>query len=169
MERGSVVDVGREIVVADLAVLALGDIGDAYRLGKAAARTISGLDIALWDLMGKALGQPASRLLGGNYRDRIKPYASILFEAPEVLRDRLEQQLTRGFRAIKMGWRPFGQVSRRYDELLIKTARDTVGDEVEVDAGGSGPYWPHGVAWARDREDARRVRRHLVRGGAQPR
>jgi L-alanine-DL-glutamate epimerase-like enolase superfamily enzyme len=120
--------------------------------GGAVEHTISGLDIALWDLMGKALGQPVSRLLGGNYRDRIKPYASILFEAPEVLRQRLEAQLARGFRAIKMGWRPFGQVSRRYDELLIKTARDTVGDAVElmVDAGGSGPYWPHGVAWARE-------------------
>ena len=101
--------------------------------------------------MGKALNQPVSRLLGGNYRDRIKPYASILFEAPEVLHDRLEQQLTRGFRAIKMGWRPFGQVSRRYDELLIKTARDTVGDEVEVDAGGAAvPTGPMAVAPGRE-------------------
>src|SRR2546421_208173 len=51
-----------------------------YGRGGAVEHTISGLDIALWDLMGKALNQPVSRLLGGNYRDRIKPYASILFE-----------------------------------------------------------------------------------------
>jgi D-galactarolactone cycloisomerase len=113
---------------------------------------ISGVDIALWDLMGKAVNQPVSRLLGGNYRDRIKPYASMLFDDPPVLRDKLLAQLSRGFRAIKMGWRPFGRVSRKLDELLIKTARDTVGEDVElmVDAGGSEQFWPHGVSWARE-------------------
>src|ERR1700722_15067550 len=85
--------------------------------GGAVEHTISGLDIALWDLMGKALGQPVSRLLGGNYRDRIKPYASILFGAPPRLREKLWAQVARGFRAIKMGWRPFGRVSRQFDEL----------------------------------------------------
>lgn len=120
--------------------------------GGAVEHTISGLDIALWDLMGKALGQPVSRLLGGNYRDRIKPYASILFDDPPALRDKLLQQVSRGFRAIKMGWRPFGRVSRKLDELLIKTARQTVGEDVElmVDAGGSEQFWPHGVSWARE-------------------
>lgn len=120
--------------------------------GGAVEHTISGIDIALWDLFGKALGQPVSRLLGGNYRDRIKPYASMLFEEPGLLREKLAQQVGRGFKAIKMGWRPFGRVSRAYDELLIRTARDTVGPDVElmVDAGGSEQFWPHGVSWARE-------------------
>ena len=120
--------------------------------GGSVEHAISGIDIALWDLQGQALGQPVSRLLGGNYRDRIKPYASILFDDPPVLRDKLQVQTSRGFRAIKMGWRPFGRVSRKLDELLIKTARETVGDEVElmVDAGGSEQFWPHGVSWARE-------------------
>lgn len=120
--------------------------------GGSVEHTISGVDIALWDLMGKAVGQPVSRLLGGNYRDRIKPYASILFEDPPVLREKLQEQLGRGFRAIKMGWRPFGRVSRKLDELLVRTARETVGPDVElmVDAGGSEQFWPHGVAWARE-------------------
>src|SRR5271163_2930180 len=96
--------------------------------GGAVEHTISGIDIALWDLMGKALNQPVSRLLGGNYRDRIKPYASILFDDPPVLKEKLLQQVSRGFKAIKMGWRPFGRVSRHMDELLIKTARETVGE-----------------------------------------
>src|SRR5687768_1360689 len=65
--------------------------------GGSVEHTISGIDIALWDLWGKALGQPVSRLLGGCYRDRIKPYASILFDDPPKLRDALEQQLARGF------------------------------------------------------------------------
>jgi L-alanine-DL-glutamate epimerase-like enolase superfamily enzyme len=120
--------------------------------GGAVEHAISGLDIALWDLLGKALGQPVSRLLGGNYRDRIKPYASMLFYDPPVLPEKLQEQVARGFRAIKMGWRPFGRVSRKLDELLIKTAREAVGDEIElmVDAGGSEQFWPHGVAWARE-------------------
>jgi L-alanine-DL-glutamate epimerase-like enolase superfamily enzyme len=120
--------------------------------GGSVEHTISGIDIALWDLCGKALNQPVSRLLGGCYRDRIKPYASILFDDPPVLRDKLQQQLARGFRAIKMGWRPFGRVSRQLDELLVKTARETVGPDVElmVDAGGSEQFWPHNVGWARE-------------------
>jgi L-alanine-DL-glutamate epimerase-like enolase superfamily enzyme len=120
--------------------------------GGSVEHAISGIDIALWDLKGQALGQPVSRLLGGNYRDRIKPYASILFDDPPVLRDKLLLQTSRGFRAIKMGWRPFGRVSRKLDEQLIKTARETVGDDIElmVDAGGSEQFWPHGVSWARE-------------------
>ncbi len=119
--------------------------------GGSVEHTISGLDIALWDLWGKAVGQPVSKLLGGNYREAIKPYASILFDQPPVLAEKLREQTARGFRAIKMGWRPFGRVSRKLDEQLIKTARETVGDDVElmVDAGGSEQFWPHGVSWAR--------------------
>ena len=120
--------------------------------GGSVEHAISGIDIALWDLCGKALNQPVSRLLGGNYRDRIKPYASILFDDPPKLREKLSEQLERGFRAIKMGWRPFGRVSAKLDEELIRTARDTVGEDVElmVDAGGSEQFWPHSVAWARN-------------------
>jgi D-galactarolactone cycloisomerase len=111
---------------------------------------ISGIDIALWDLLGKATDQPVSRLLGGCYRDRIKPYASMLFDEPGPLRERLESTVARGFRAIKLGWRPFGRRDSTFDELLVKTARDTVGPEVDllVDAGGSEQFWPHRYKWA---------------------
>ncbi|MFP6751192.1 MAG: mandelate racemase/muconate lactonizing enzyme family protein [Pirellulaceae bacterium] len=111
---------------------------------------ISGIDIGLWDLLGKATGQPLSRLLGGCYRDRIKPYASMLFDEPEVLKERLESTVARGFRAIKLGWRPFGRRDSQFDELLVKTARQTVGPDVDllVDAGGSEQFWPHRYKWA---------------------
>jgi L-alanine-DL-glutamate epimerase-like enolase superfamily enzyme len=52
-----------------------------------------------------------------------------------------------------MGWRPFGRRNdRKFDELLVKTARQTVGDKVElmVDAGGSEQFWPHGLNWAKN-------------------
>ena len=118
--------------------------------GGAVEHAISGLDIALWDLMGQICKQPVSRLLGGCYRSRIKPYGSILFDEPGPLRETLQKTVARGFRAIKLGWRPFGRRDRRTDELLIRTARDTVGPDVElmVDAGGSEQFWPHGYKWA---------------------
>jgi len=120
--------------------------------GGAVEHAISGIDIALWDILGKACGQPVGRLLGGVYRSRIKPYGSILFDEPDVLSRRLEETVARGFRAIKLGWRPFGRRSRRFDELLVRTAREVVGEQVElmVDAGGSEQFWPHGLNWARE-------------------
>ncbi len=120
--------------------------------GGSVEHAISGLDIALWDIMGKACNQPVSRLLGGNYRSRIKPYGSMLFDEPEPLKRSLEAAVKRGFKAIKLGWRPFGRRNRKFDELLVRTARQTVGDDVEimVDAGGSEQFWPHGVNWARE-------------------
>ncbi len=120
--------------------------------GGAVEHAISGIDIALWDLMGKICGQPVSRLLGGDYRHKIKPYGSILFDEPEPLRRSLISVAERGFKAIKLGWRPFGRRDRRYDELLVRTARTTVGDHIElmVDAGGSEQFWPHGTNWARN-------------------
>lgn len=118
--------------------------------GGAVAHAISGIDIALWDILGKATGQPVARLLGGYYRDRIKPYGSMLFDEPVALQKKLEEVMGRGFKAIKMGWAPFGRVSRDLDEKLVRTARQTVGPAIElmVDAGGSEQFWPHGYKWA---------------------
>jgi L-alanine-DL-glutamate epimerase-like enolase superfamily enzyme len=118
--------------------------------GGSVEHAISGIDIALWDLFGKITGQPVARLLGGCYRQRIKPYGSILFDEPGPLRDKLNATVSRGFRAIKLGWRPFGRRDAKTDELLIGTARETVGPHVElmVDAGGSEQFWPHGYKWA---------------------
>ncbi len=118
--------------------------------GGSVEHAISGIDIALWDLFGKATNQPVSRLLGGIYRSRIKPYGSLLFAEVEPLREKLQQAVARGFKAIKLGWKPFGRRDARTDELLVKTARETVGPDVElmVDAGGSEAFWPHGYKWA---------------------
>ena len=64
--------------------------------GGAITHAISGIDIALWDIFGKAVGQPVGRLLGGYYRERIKPYGSILFEDPETFPTTLQNALDRG-------------------------------------------------------------------------
>lgn len=118
--------------------------------GGSVEHAISGIDIALWDLFGKITKQPVARLLGGIYRTKIKPYGSLLFDEADALRWKLTQAVDRGFRAIKLGWKPFGRHDARTDELLVRTARETVGPGVElmVDAGGSDAFWPHGYKWA---------------------
>jgi L-alanine-DL-glutamate epimerase-like enolase superfamily enzyme len=111
---------------------------------------MSGIDIALWDILGKVTGQPISRLLGGRHRERIKPYGSLLMDDPDKLCAKLEDGMTRGFRAFKMGWGPFGRVDAKTDERIVKAARETLGPDIElmVDAGGSDAFWPHGYKWA---------------------
>jgi L-alanine-DL-glutamate epimerase-like enolase superfamily enzyme len=121
--------------------------------GGTITHTISGIDIALWDIFGQVTGQPVSRLLGGVYRDRVKPYASLSFTAygeEGELVDVLQRAMDRGFQAFKLGWGAFGRTGDpEDDERLIKTVRDTVGDyEVMVDPGGSQQFWPHGYKWA---------------------
>src|SRR5207248_543149 len=70
--------------------------------------------------------------------------------ADEPLREKLKAAVARGFKAIKLGWKPFGRRDAKTDELLVRTARETVGPGVElmVDAGGSDAFWPHGYKWA---------------------
>lgn len=118
--------------------------------GGSVTHTISGIDMALWDILGKVSGQPIWRLLGGKYRDRIKPYASMLMEEPEKMEDKLKAAHARGFRAFKIGWGPFGRRDGKTDEKIVAAARNAIGDESDlmVDAGGSDAYWPHGYKWA---------------------
>src|SRR3990172_11054909 len=72
--------------------------------GGSITHTISGIDIALWDILGQATGQPVGRLLGGRYRERVRPYASLLMDEPGPLADHLHQFVGQGFRAFKIGW-----------------------------------------------------------------
>ena len=118
--------------------------------GGAITHTISGVDIALWDILGQATGLPISTLLGGRYRDRVRPYASVLIEDAPVLADSLGKLSAQGFTAFKIGWGTFGRVDDATDERAVSTARETIGPEalLAVDAGGSDAFWAHGFKWA---------------------
>jgi D-galactarolactone cycloisomerase len=118
--------------------------------GGSVTHTISGIDIALWDLLGKAAGQPVGRLLGGCYRERVKPYASLLMQEPGPLADHLARLKEQGFRAFKIGWGPFGRRSNAMDEAMVRAAREAIGPEslLMVDAGGSDAFWNQGYKWA---------------------
>jgi L-alanine-DL-glutamate epimerase-like enolase superfamily enzyme len=118
--------------------------------GGSLTHTISGIDIALWDILGQATGQPVGRLLGGRYRERVQPYASLLMDEPPQLAAELERWAGHGFRAFKIGWGPFGRGSHAQDEAIVRAARETIGDDalLMVDAGASDGFWPHGYKWA---------------------
>ena len=118
--------------------------------GGAITHTISGIDIALWDLLGKACGQPVGRLLGGRYRNRVRPYASLLMDEPERMAAALLPIKKQGFRAFKIGWGPFGRRSATTDEAIVRAAREAVGAEalLMVDAGASDAFWPQNYKWA---------------------
>ena len=123
-----------------------------FWLGRGGTLThaISGIDTALWDILGKATNQPVGRLLGGRYRDRVRPYASLLTDEPDPLAERLTELVEAGFTAYKIGWGPFGRRSPRLDEQMVARAREVVGAEalLMVDAGASDGFWPHGYKWA---------------------
>ena len=103
----------------------------------AAIQVISGIDIALWDIVGKRIGEPVYKLLGGAYRDKVRPYASTLFRSePAAMEEACRGYLEQGFTAVKFGWGVFGQDPER-DVCLVAAARRALGDRVDllVDAG----------------------------------
>jgi len=118
--------------------------------GGAITHAISGIDIALWDVLGRYLGQPIGRLLGGRYRSSVAAYASVLITEPAELADELRDLCTAGFRAFKIGWGGFGRRSAAYDEQVVAAARDAIGPDrlLAVDAGGSDEFWNHRLKWA---------------------
>jgi len=119
--------------------------------GGTLTHAISGIDIALWDILGKATGQPVGRLLGGRYRDRVQPYCSLLMDEPETMHREVSQFRSLGFKAFKIGWGPFGRRGDSgLDEAIVVAAREAAGMEsaLMVDAGGSDAFWPNKLKWA---------------------
>ena len=93
---------------------------------------MSGIDMALWDIMGKAVGMPVHKLLGGSYVERVRAYASALMpDRPDEVTALVEQQVAQGFTAVKLGWGPLGY-DVKYDVELVKAARKAAGDQVEI-------------------------------------
>ncbi len=93
-----------------------------------AAHTYSGVEMALWDVLGKARGEPAWKLLGYTASHPKTPYASLLFgdTAQQTLeRGRAERQ--RGFQAVKFGWGPIGRGTVQQDADHFFAAREALG------------------------------------------
>lgn len=97
---------------------------------------ISAIDIALWDLLGKAAKQPVFRLLGGRTKTRIPVYASRLYASPlEQLASEAAKYKAEGYKAMKLrfGWGPVdGAAGMKRNVELVRTVRETVGEEIDV-------------------------------------
>ncbi|GEP97546.1 mandelate racemase/muconate lactonizing enzyme family protein [Chitinophaga cymbidii] len=97
-----------------------------------AMQVLSGFDIACHDIIGKAVGRPLYKLLGGARRDKVRAYASTLFRSsPDAMKQACEFYLKRGFTAVKFGWGVFGQDFKR-DVKLVAAAREALGPDVEL-------------------------------------
>ena len=113
---------------------------DFSRAGDVVMTSIALIEVACWDIMGQALGQPVYRLLGGAVRDKIKAYANGWYtveRTPEEFHAAALRVVAKGYRALKLD--PFGagfyeleQAEKRRAVALVEAVRDAVGPEVEV-------------------------------------
>uniref|UniRef100_A0A9E7ZNE3 Mandelate racemase/muconate lactonizing enzyme family protein n=1 Tax=Bosea sp. NBC_00436 TaxID=2969620 RepID=A0A9E7ZNE3_9HYPH len=95
-----------------------------------APHTFSGVEMALWDILGKMRSEPVWRLLGYDKSHPKTPYASVLFgdTAQETL-DRARDARSRSFRAAKFGWGPIGRGSVEADAEHFVAAREGLGQD----------------------------------------
>ncbi|GAB3600458.1 mandelate racemase/muconate lactonizing enzyme family protein [Microbacterium tumbae] len=114
---------------------------DAYwRGGAVLTSALSAVEMALWDLKGKALGVPVHQLLGGAVRSEVDCYANAWFagaRAPEEFADKAVEAVEHGYRALK--WDPFGSAFRtlgaselRASMRVVEAVAAAIGDRAEV-------------------------------------
>jgi len=134
---------------------------DFARAGEIATSAIATVEVACWDIVGKALGQPVYKLLGGSVRDRIKAYANGWYtveRTPEEFHAAALRVIEKGYRALKFD--PFGsgfyelEPNERIKVLeLVEAVRSAVGPEVEILIEMHGRFNPAtAIAMARELE-----------------
>lgn len=117
-----------------------------YRLGIIGMTAISGIEHALWDILGKSLGQPVWRLLGGRVRDRVRVYTHLglgdmrsVYETFDAgaLKEKAAAVVERGYDALKVVFVPYGHhltvaAERRQVDRAMSALRDAVGPDVDI-------------------------------------
>jgi L-alanine-DL-glutamate epimerase-like enolase superfamily enzyme len=98
---------------------------------------ISAIDVALWDIIGKACGQPVCNLLGGRFRSRVRAYASSLYPYArlEDLAEEARIHVANGFDIVKMrvsNGPTEGLKGMKEDLAQVRTVREVIGDDVEL-------------------------------------
>ncbi|MBI3707443.1 MAG: mandelate racemase/muconate lactonizing enzyme family protein [Proteobacteria bacterium] len=100
-----------------------------YGRNGAVVQAMAGVDIALWDIKGKALGKPIVELIGGAMRDKMRVYSSNMFQfTVEATVARAKSAVDSGHTGVKFGWEPFGAneaTDLRYVEAIRKAIGDT--------------------------------------------
>jgi L-alanine-DL-glutamate epimerase-like enolase superfamily enzyme len=116
-------------------------------MGGAVYCAIAGLDIALWDIKGKALNVPIYKLLGGKFRDKIKVYASSMARGliPDDEADRAAFFVEQGFTGYKLHSAVPGAIDDDGDYTLdtVAAVRDAVGDHIDILVDVNGAYSTH--------------------------
>ena len=113
---------------------------DHYGRAGAALHTISAIDIALWDIAGKAAGRPVCDVLGGRRIAEVPVYASeVMPESVDEVRRIAERAVGAGYSALKLGWGPLGR-DPEHDVALVGAARDTLGAERTLMLDGGRAY-----------------------------
>jgi L-alanine-DL-glutamate epimerase-like enolase superfamily enzyme len=126
-----------------------------------ADHTLSGIDIALWDLLAKTLGEPVYRLLGYQQAHPKVAYASQLFgDDPQTTLQKAREVARAGFKAAKFGWGPYGHADVAFDADQVQAAREGLGLDrtLLVDAG---TVWGDDVSSAEKRLPALRTTQAL--------
>lgn len=103
-----------------------------------ADHALSGIEIALWDLLGKVREEPVWSVLGYSASYAKTPYASALFgDSPQETLEKARECAARGYRAVKFGWGPYGRTTVEADADQVHAAREGLGSEgvLLVDAG----------------------------------
>ncbi|GAA4396430.1 galactonate dehydratase [Tsukamurella soli] len=111
--------------------------GGFYRGGPILMSAMSGLDQALWDIVGKHLGVPVSQLFGGRLRDRIRVYSWVGGDKPADLVSSVGGAIERGFTAIKMNGTAEAQIVSEWDTVRrvvdnVAAIRETFGDDLGI-------------------------------------
>jgi galactonate dehydratase len=113
-------------------------IRDQYQGGPTVLSAISGVEIACWDLIGKACGQPVYKLLGGQARDRLPAYANGWYggaRTPQDYANKAREVVARGYHALKFdpfgtAWKEMTKSEMDAAELIVSAVRDAVRDDV---------------------------------------
>lgn len=116
-----------------------------------ANHTLSGIDIALWDILGKKLNEPVYQLLGYKAIYPKLPYASQLFGGtPEETFEKAKESRASGFKAVKFGWGPIGKNGLKNDERHLLAAREGLDADtyLMIDAG---TVWNEHLSLAQER------------------
>ena len=115
-------------------------IRDQYQGGATALTAISAFEIALWDIVGKACGQPVYRLLGGRYHRRIPAYANGWYggaRTPAEYAERAREAVARGYRGLKfdpfgVAWKDLTQDEADEALAIVAAVREAVGERVRL-------------------------------------
>lgn len=117
-----------------------GLIRDQYQGGATVMTVISALEIACWDIIGKACGQPVYRLLGGQAREALPAYANGWYGGARTPRDyatKARSVRKRGYRAMKFdpfeqAWKDMDERQMRSAQDIVQAVREAVGDDVDL-------------------------------------